>query len=126
LPDAATYKPRDEVTRKKASSTLVLRSHRVDFSKTITGIIGPGEYSINSESEGELGKLGRSPRGNAMSPNKNPGVGSYNIPSLIGVLPKYCTSPKKTNECGYSTFHEKLKMKLQQKQKMQKPTKIEK
>lgn len=42
LPDPAFYKVKDEFTRKKASSTLVLRANRVDFSKTITGIIGPG------------------------------------------------------------------------------------
>ena len=42
LPDPAFYKVKDEFTRKKAISTLVLRSNRVDFSKTITGIIGPG------------------------------------------------------------------------------------
>lgn len=52
MPDPAFYKVNDEFTRKKASSTLVLRSNRVDFSKTITGIIGPGEYNINAMIEG--------------------------------------------------------------------------
>ena len=79
------------------NSTLVLRSNRTDFSKTITGIIGPGEYNIHKQSEGELGKISKSPRAQIHSPNKTPGVGNYNIPAFIGQLPKYCTSPKKLN-----------------------------
>lgn len=58
------------------------------------------------------------------SPNSNvtisifqPGVGDYDISGNFGKLPKYYTSPKKLNENGYSTFHEKLRMKIQQRQR---------
>jgi hypothetical protein len=84
--------------RKKAASTVVLRSQRTDFSRTITGAIGPGEYNIANHAPGEYGKMGKSDRPHHSSPeNSNPGVGNYNLPNFIGKLPKYCTSPKKVN-----------------------------
>ncbi len=81
--------------RKKASSTVMLRSQRTDFSRTVTGAIGPGEYNIECNGAGDLGKMGRSDRPHHSSPDKNPGVGNYNLPNFIGKLPKYCTSPRK-------------------------------
>jgi hypothetical protein len=105
VPGAAAYHPKDTVTRKKAHSTLMLRSNRVDFSKTFTGAIGPGQYDIYGHLNGELGKMPKSPRNSLHSPDKNPGVGNYIIPSLIGQLPKYCTSPKKILENGFTTFY---------------------
>jgi hypothetical protein len=70
--------------------------------------------------------MARSPRADRSPLNRNPGVGSYNIPPLIGQLPSYCTSPKKMTESGYSTFHEKLKMRILQNKNLQKASKIEK
>lgn len=43
-----------------------------------------------------------------------PGVGDYDISGHFGKLPKYYTSPKKINENGFSTFHDKIRMKIQQ------------
>ena len=66
---------------------------------------------------GELGKIGSGQRSDLFSSVRNPGVGDYNIPNTIGKLPQYYKSPKKISENGYSTFHEKLKMKILQRQR---------
>lgn len=62
--------------------------------------------------------MGKSIRPHHSSPNKNPGVGNYNLQNYIGKLPKYCTSPKKISEAGLSTFHDKLRMRIKEKQNM--------
>lgn len=48
FPDAALYSPRDMIVRRKAQSSIVLKADRIDFSKTITGQLGPGAYNTIS------------------------------------------------------------------------------
>jgi hypothetical protein len=51
-PSSADYSPKTNITKRKAQSTIVFKSDRVDFSKTITGPIGPGSYHIGQGSQG--------------------------------------------------------------------------
>jgi hypothetical protein len=51
-PGASSYFPIEMAIRKKAASTVMLRSQRTDFSRTNTGPIGPGEYSVEQQKEG--------------------------------------------------------------------------
>lgn len=48
-PGANHYRPKANITRAKAKSTIVFRSDRCDFSKTITGAIGPGQYELQKD-----------------------------------------------------------------------------
>ena len=58
-PGANHYRPKANITRPNAKSTIVFKSERVDFSKTITGAIGPGQYDLKFDnSKGEAGKIG--------------------------------------------------------------------
>lgn len=47
LPGAGNYDINDGLIKRKAQSSIVFTSDRVDFSKTITGNIGPGHYNSN-------------------------------------------------------------------------------
>lgn len=95
--------PKHKLTKARAQSTIVFQGDRSDFSKTITGPIGPGQYDIkNATHSGELGKIGKSHRKDLYGNSKNvlfflmqPGVGNYDLPSFIGRLPKYYSSSKK-------------------------------
>ena len=51
------------ITKLRAQSTVVFRGDRTDFSKTITGDIGPGSYNLRTDPKlSELGKIGSSKR----------------------------------------------------------------
>ena len=71
-PGANFYRPKINITRPKAKSTIVFRSDRLDFSKTITGPIGPGQYELRNDNlKGESGKIGSSRRPELYSTPKN-------------------------------------------------------
>jgi hypothetical protein len=57
-PGANYYKPKDSLTKQRVRSTIVFKGDRIDFSKTITGSIGPGQYELRKNLHlGELGKI---------------------------------------------------------------------
>lgn len=43
-PGADNYRPKDDLTKPNAQRTVSYYTNRTDFSKSITGKIGPGVY----------------------------------------------------------------------------------
>lgn len=81
-PGSADYSPKINITKRKAQSTIVFKSDRVDFSKTITGPIGPGSYHLGQGSQGEMGKIGRSQRQDPHCPDPNVQIQSLSLASV--------------------------------------------
>jgi hypothetical protein len=43
-PAGSDYNPSDHLTKSAAQKVINYHTNRVDFSKSITGIVGPGDY----------------------------------------------------------------------------------
>jgi len=59
-PSAHDYQPNISLTERRTTDALNLYSNRMDFSRSITKQIGPGEYNLRTQLKRELGKMGRS------------------------------------------------------------------
>ena len=60
-PGADNYQPKENLTKPSAQRTINYYTNRTDFSKSITGPIGPGVYETSdSGSARELGKMSKS------------------------------------------------------------------
>lgn len=93
-PSAQDYDPNLSLTERRTSEVVNLYSNRVDFSKSATRHIGPGEYNLRTKLTNELGKMGRSERPVVRSQTVRlgliqPGPGQYELPTTIGRIPKY-------------------------------------
>lgn len=103
-PAPDNYTPSDSLTKPQPQRSINYDANRTDFSKSITGKrVGPGVYEVQTDEKLNLGKIGKGPKFGP-NKNKNPGPGSYEIPSSIGKLPKYCSGPKKLTTTGLSVI----------------------
>ena len=74
-PGADEYQPKEDLTRPSPQRVINYRTNRTDFSKSITGPIGPGGYQTQRDSSQkartELGKMSKSMK---FGKNKNKNV----------------------------------------------------
>lgn len=59
-PGADEYYPTDDLTKPAAQRVINYETNRTNFSKSITGQIGPGDYEVMSETRKQLGKVSKS------------------------------------------------------------------
>lgn len=59
-PAGSNYNPVDHLTKPLAQRVINYHTSRVDFSKSITGNVGPGDYLQDKDTRGELGKMSKS------------------------------------------------------------------
>ena len=59
-PGADNYEPTDSLTKPTPQRTINYRKDRTDFSKSITGNVGPGDYEVEKGTTKELGKISKS------------------------------------------------------------------
>ena len=59
-PGADNYEPKEDLTRPTPQRTINYQTNRTDFSKSITGAIGPGVYRVEKDGRKELGKMSKS------------------------------------------------------------------
>jgi len=61
-PSPHDYELNLSLTERRTSDCLNLYSNRMDFSRSVTKDIGPGQYELKSKLKGEMGIIGRSER----------------------------------------------------------------
>lgn len=59
-PAGSNYEPVDLLTKPNPQRVINFDANRTDFSKSITGNVGPGDYIKDKDSQGELGKMSKS------------------------------------------------------------------
>lgn len=58
-PAPSAYDPKEILTKPTSQRPINYHSDRVDFSKSITGRVGPGVYEIQKKETTSLGKIGK-------------------------------------------------------------------
>lgn len=81
-PAPSAYSPKENLTRPTSQRPINLNSDRADFSKSITGKVGPGIYEIRTKESLSLGKIGKSLK---FGPNRNVNV-MISLHSLVLAL----------------------------------------
>ena len=59
-PAGSDYNPVDLLTKPTAQRVINYHTMRVDFSRSITGKVGPGDYLGDKDAKLELGKMSKS------------------------------------------------------------------
>lgn len=59
-PAGSDYNPVDLLTKPTAQRVINYHTMRVDFSRSITGKVGPGDYLADKDAKLELGKMSKS------------------------------------------------------------------
>lgn len=91
-PSVHDYCPNTALTERKERESLTLIANRTDFSRSMTGRIGPGAYNLSARLGRELGKIGTSQRPPIRSETVlfilfSPGQDSTSFPPLLGESP---------------------------------------
>lgn len=74
-PAPSAYNPKEDLTRPASQRPINLYSDRTDFSKSITGRLGPGIYDVRRKQALSLGKIGK---GLKFDPNRN-----FNVTTML-------------------------------------------